>query len=80
MFNQNQISCTEKEILDLFFSEKKIPIGEIPGLDFFNFMSFALSKKADQDFRNFMRSVKEKTQEEKRILSAKRKENEIEKQ
>ena len=29
-------------------------------------MSFALSKEADQDFRNFMRKINEQVQEEKR--------------
>ena len=66
MFNMNNIHCTEKEILNLFFKDKKIPKGEVPGLDFYNFMSFALSKEADQDFRNFMRKINEQVQEEKR--------------
>ena len=58
MFNKNNIEVEEPELIKLFFKNKKIPRGEDPYLDFFQFMEFALSKDADQHYRNFMRDVK----------------------
>ena len=57
MFNKNNIEVEEPELIKLFFKNKKIPRGEDPYLDFFQFMEFALSKDADQHYRNFMREV-----------------------
>ena len=65
MFNQNKIPATEKQLLELFFKDKKIPKGEEPGLDFYNFYNFALGKESDQDFRNLMRKIKKILKEEK---------------
>ena len=58
MFNKNSIEVVESELIKLFFKDKKIPRGEDPYLDFYQFMEFALSKEADQHYRNFMREVK----------------------
>ena len=60
MFQTNKILCEQPELVKLFFGEKYFPKDANPGLDFFQFMSFAISKKGDQDFRKFMRGVKEK--------------------
>ena len=58
MFNKNNIEVEETELIKLFFKNKKIPRGEDPYLDFFQFMEFALSKDADQHYTNYMRDVK----------------------
>ena len=67
MFNTNNINVTEEELCDLFFKGKKYKKADINKLylDFFQFMNFALSKKSDQDFRIFMRKIKEKKMKEK---------------
>ena len=65
MFNQNKIFADINELINLFFKNKKYKKKEIMNLylDFFQFMQFALNK--DQEFRNFMRKIKEKYQNDK---------------
>ena len=67
MFNTNNINVTEEDLCELFFKGKKYKKEDINKLylDFFQFMNFALSKKSDQDFRVFMRNIKEKKMKEK---------------
>ena len=67
MFNTNNINVTEEDLCGLFFKGKKYKEKDINKLylDFFQFMNFALSKKSDQDFRVFMRAIKEKKMKEK---------------
>ena len=67
MFNTNNINVTEEELCDLFFKGKKYKKEDINKLylDFIQFMNFALSKKSKQDFRVFMRKIKEKKMKEK---------------
>jgi hypothetical protein len=67
MFNINNINVTEEDLCGLFFKGKKYKQEDINKLylDFFQFMNFALSKKSDQDFRVFMRNIKEKKMKEK---------------
>ena len=84
MFKTNHINVTEDDLCSLFFKGKKYRKEDINKLylDFFQFMNFALSKSSDQDFRIFMRKVKEKILKEKeleRIEEEKRK-NSMEKQ
>ena len=80
MFKTNHINVTEDDLCSLFFKGKKYRKEDINKLylDFFQFMNFALSKSSDQDFRIFMRKVKEKILKEKeldRIEEEKRKNN-----
>ena len=67
MFNTNNINVTEEDLCGLFFKGKKYKKEDINKLylDIFQFMNFALSKKSDQDFRVFMRQIKEKKMKEK---------------
>ena len=60
MFNQNNIYADLDELVRLFFKNKKVNKNDIMNLylDFFQFMQFALNK--GQDFRNFMREIKQK--------------------
>ena len=60
MFNQNHIEATLEDLKNLFFKGKRVKKEDIMKLylDFYQFMNFALTK--DQDFRNFMREIKEK--------------------
>ena len=69
MFNINNINVTEEDLCGLFFEGKKYKKEDINKLylDFFQFMNFALSKKSDQDFRVFMRNIKEKKMKEKEL-------------
>ena len=69
MFNTNNINVTEEDLCELFFKGKKYKKEDINKLylDFFQFMNFALSKKSDQDFRVFMRNIKEKKMKEKEL-------------
>ena len=69
MFNINNINVTEEDLCGLFFKGKKYKKEDINKLylDFFQFMNFALSKKSDQDFRVFMRNIKEKKMKEKEL-------------
>ena len=67
MFKTNHINVTEDDLCSLFFKGKKFRKEDINKLylDFFQFMKFALSKASDQDFRIFMRNIKEKIIKEK---------------
>ena len=69
MFKTNHINVTEDDLCGLFFKGKKFRKEDINTLylDFFQFMNFALSKSSDQDFRIFMRKVKEKILKEKEL-------------
>ena len=69
MFKTNHINVTEDDLCSLFFKGKKYRKEDINKLylDFFQFMNFALSKSSDQDFRIFMRKVKEKILKEKEL-------------
>lgn len=60
MFNINHIATTMDELVNLFFKDKVFKPEEMLSLslDFYQFMMFALTK--DQDFRLFMRGIKEK--------------------
>ena len=60
MFNQNNIFADLDELVKLFFKNKKINKKQILSLylNFFQFMQFSLNK--EQDFRIFMREIKEK--------------------
>jgi hypothetical protein len=60
MFNQNRINADIKELVNLFFKNKKFKEKDIMKLylDFYQFMEFAINK--EQDFRDFMREIKEK--------------------
>ena len=60
MFNQNHICADINELVKLFFKNKEFKEKDIMKLylDFYQFMQFALNK--DEDFRNFMREIKEK--------------------
>ena len=69
MFNQNHIKATLEDLRNLFFKDKKVKKEDIMKLylDFYQFMNFALTK--DQDFRNFLREIKEKRKKkEKKII------------
>ena len=66
MFTTNKIICEQIDLQKLFFGDTFFPPDANPGLDFFSFMSFAISKKGDQDFRDFMRKVKETINEHKK--------------
>lgn len=60
MFNSNNIFTQMEQLCSLFFPDKdqnKIDM-EKQYLDFYQFMEFALSAQADQNFRNFMRDLK----------------------
>ena len=86
MFKTNHIDVTEDDLCSLFFKGKKFRKEDINKLylDFYQFMQFALSKASDQDFRIFIRKIKEKIMKEKeneknkRIIANQR--NELSKQ
>ena len=63
LFNQNNIKADIKEIVNLFFKDKKIKKEDYMKLylNFYQFLTFALTK--EQDFRQFMRKIKEKDKE-----------------
>ena len=60
LFNQNNIRADIKDIANLFFKDKKIKKEDYMKLylNFYQFLTFALTK--EQDFRQFMRNIKEK--------------------
>ena len=84
MFKTNHINVTEDDLCSLFFKGKKYRKEDINKLylDFFQFMNFALSKSSDQDFRIFMRKVKEKILKEKELehIEEEKRKNSMEKQ
>ena len=84
MFKTNHINVTEDDLCGLFFKGKKYRKEDINKLylDFFQFMNFALSKSSEQDFRIFMRKVKEKILKEKELerIEEEKKKNSSEKQ
>ena len=62
MFNHNHIKADKKDIADLFFKGKRLKRKEDIAklnLGFFQFVRFALKK--EQNFKEFMRKIKEKT-------------------
>lgn len=79
MFNSNNIEATIKELAGLFFEGLKVIPDDLDKLylDFYQFMQFALGK--DQEFRLFMRKIKEKvkSQKEEKELMNKIQENAI---
>ena len=60
LFNQNHIMANIEELVKLFFSDKKVKKEDYFKLylNFYEFLNFALTK--EQNFRNFMRKIKEK--------------------
>ena len=70
MFNQNHIEATLEDLKNLFFKGKRVKKEDIMKLylDFYQFMNFALTK--DQDFRNFMREIKEKRKKKEKKTSS----------
>ena len=60
MFESNKISASINDLVDLFFKGKKFKQSEIMKLylNFHQFINFGLTK--DQEFREFMRNIKEK--------------------
>ena len=60
MFNQNNIFADLEDLVNLFYKNKKVKKKNIMNLylDFFQFIQFCLHR--DQDFRYFMRKIKEK--------------------
>ena len=61
MFNQNHIKADKNDIVNLFFKDKKIKKEEDIVklyLGFYQFINFALER--EQDFREFMREIKQK--------------------
>ena len=60
LFNQNHIRADIKDLVKLFFKDKKIKKEDYMKLylNFYQFLTFALTK--EQDFRQFMRNIKEK--------------------
>jgi len=60
MFKTNNIKVVQEDLKTLFFKDdKKLQDDEL-FLDFYQFMEFALNKECDQDFRLFMRKLKNK--------------------
>ena len=64
LFNQNNIRADTKELVKLFFKDKNIKKEDYAKLylNFYEFLNFALTK--EQDFRQFMRNIKEKYKNE----------------
>ena len=75
MFESNKIFASINDLVDLFFKGKKFKEKDIMKLylNFHQFINFALTK--DQEFREFMRNIKEKAENEK-IKKTKRPSNE----
>ena len=65
MFMSNKISADINDLVELFFKGKKFKEKEVLKLylNFHQFINFALTK--DQEFRQFMRNIKERTKKEK---------------
>ena len=66
MFESNKISANINDLVELFFKGKKFKEKEVMKLylNFHQFMNFALTK--DQDFRQFMRNIKERVEKKKK--------------
>ena len=66
MFESNKISANINDLVELFFKGKKFKEKEVMKLylNFHQFMNFALTK--DQDFRQFMRNIKERVEKNKK--------------
>ena len=64
MFESNKIPANINDLVDLFFKGKKFKEKEVMKLylNFHQFINFALTK--DQEFREFMRNIREKEEEE----------------
>jgi len=60
MFKTNNIKVVQEDLETLFFKSDKKLSDEDLYLDFYQFMEFALNKECDQDFRLFMRKLKNK--------------------
>ncbi len=60
MFKTNNIKVTQEDLKTLFFKDDKNLQDDELFLDFYQFMEFALNKVCDQDFRLFMRKLKNK--------------------
>ena len=74
MFKRNNIDVTTDELTALFFKGKLQQNKEDPYLNVYQFIEFALSKESDQEFRNFMREIKQKIMKKKDFdLSMKKK-------
>ena len=65
MFESNKIYASINDLVDLFFKGKKFKESEIMKLylNFHQFINFALTK--DQEFREFMRNIRDKSNKEK---------------
>ena len=65
MFNQNHINADIKELVNLFFKNKKFKEKDIMKLylGFYQFMEFSINQ--EQAFRDFMREIKEKYKRDK---------------
>lgn len=65
MFMSNKISANINDLVELFFRGKKFKQKEVMKLylNFHQFIYFALTK--DQDFRQFIRNIKERSEKEK---------------
>ena len=68
MFNQNHINANLEDLRNLFFKDKRVKKEDIMKLylDFYQFMTFALTK--DQDFRDFMREIKARREKKKKVI------------
>ncbi len=60
MFKTNNIKIAQEDLKTLFFKDDKKLQDDDLYLDFYQFMEFALNKECDQDFRLFMRKLKNK--------------------
>ena len=71
MFESNKISANINDLVELFFKGRKFKEKEVLKLylNFHQFINFALTK--DQDFRQFMRNIKERAEKEKKIKAKK---------
>ena len=71
MFKSNKISANINDLVELFFKGRKFKEKEVLKLylNFHQFINFALTK--DQDFRQFMRNIKERAEKEKKFKARK---------
>jgi len=68
MFMSNKISASINDLVELFFKGKKFKEKDVLKLylNFSQFINFALTK--NEEFRQFMRNIKERREKEKKIL------------